>query len=117
MTGSRTADQAARPVFPTDGRVQPAARPGGGRPSLRPGPRTAAAREAGYRVTGIDRSAGMLAIAARALPGRAVQADAAVLPVSHRPGRLTLTIVTGVAVMRTRLIRRARDLARSRSVV
>ena len=39
--------------------------------------------EAGYRVTGIDRSAGMLAIAARALPGRVLQGDLRFLPVSR----------------------------------
>ena len=38
---------------------------------------------AGHRVTGIDRSAGMLAIAVRALPGRVVQADLRSLPVAR----------------------------------
>jgi ubiquinone/menaquinone biosynthesis C-methylase UbiE len=38
--------------------------------------------QAGHRVAGIDRSAGMLAIAARALPGRAVRADLRCLPVA-----------------------------------
>lgn len=37
---------------------------------------------AGHRVTGIDRSAGMLAIAARALPGRVSQGDLRCLPVA-----------------------------------
>ena len=37
---------------------------------------------AGYRVTGIDRSAGMLAIAAEALPGRVAQADLRRLPLA-----------------------------------
>lgn len=35
---------------------------------------------AGYRVAGADRSAGMLAVAARSLPGRVVQADLRCLP-------------------------------------
>jgi ubiquinone/menaquinone biosynthesis C-methylase UbiE len=38
--------------------------------------------QAGHRVAGVDRSAGMLAIAARALPGRAVQADLRCLPLA-----------------------------------
>ena len=38
--------------------------------------------QAGHRVTGIDRSAGMLAHAARALPGRVVQADLRRLPLA-----------------------------------
>ncbi len=38
--------------------------------------------EAGYRIAGIDRSAGMLAIAARALPGRVAQADLRYLPLA-----------------------------------
>jgi SAM-dependent methyltransferase len=38
--------------------------------------------EAGYRVTGLDRSAGMLAIAAQALPGRVAQADLRSLPLT-----------------------------------
>ncbi len=38
--------------------------------------------EAGYRVTGLDRSAGMLAIAAGALPGRVAQADLRSLPLA-----------------------------------
>jgi SAM-dependent methyltransferase len=42
----------------------------------------AAFADAGHRVTGIDRSAGMLAIAARALPGRVVQADLRCLPLA-----------------------------------
>lgn len=37
---------------------------------------------AGHRVTGIDRSAGMLAHAARALPGRVIRADLRRLPVA-----------------------------------
>jgi ubiquinone/menaquinone biosynthesis C-methylase UbiE len=38
--------------------------------------------QAGHRVTGIDRSAGMLAYAARVLPGRLVQADLRRLPLA-----------------------------------
>jgi SAM-dependent methyltransferase len=38
--------------------------------------------QAGHRVAGIDRSAGMLAIAAGALPGRVMQADLRSLPVA-----------------------------------
>jgi SAM-dependent methyltransferase len=38
--------------------------------------------QAGHRVTGIDRSAGMLAYAARALPGRVIRADLRRLPVA-----------------------------------
>lgn len=38
--------------------------------------------QAGHRVAGIDRSARMLAIAARALPGQVVQADLRCLPVA-----------------------------------
>lgn len=38
--------------------------------------------QAGHRVTGIDRSAGMLAHAARALPGRVLQADLRRLPLA-----------------------------------
>ncbi len=38
--------------------------------------------EAGHRVTGLDRSAGMLAIAAGALPGRVAQADLRSLPLA-----------------------------------
>ena len=38
--------------------------------------------EAGYRVTGLDRSAGMLAIAAGALPGRVARADLTSLPLT-----------------------------------
>ena len=39
---------------------------------------------AGHRVTGIDRSAGMLAYAARVLPGRAIRADLRCLPVASQ---------------------------------
>jgi SAM-dependent methyltransferase len=39
---------------------------------------------AGHRVTGIDRSAGMLAYAARALSGRVIQADLRRLPVASQ---------------------------------
>jgi ubiquinone/menaquinone biosynthesis C-methylase UbiE len=38
--------------------------------------------QAGHRVAGIDRSAGMLAIAARALPGRVARADLRCLPLA-----------------------------------
>jgi SAM-dependent methyltransferase len=38
--------------------------------------------QAGHRVTGIDRSAGMLAYAARELPGRVIRADLRRLPVT-----------------------------------
>jgi SAM-dependent methyltransferase len=38
--------------------------------------------QAGHRVTGIDRSAGMLAMAAAALPGRLVQADLRSIPLA-----------------------------------
>jgi SAM-dependent methyltransferase len=38
--------------------------------------------QAGHRVTGIDRSAGMLAIAARALPGRVARGDLRCLPLA-----------------------------------
>jgi SAM-dependent methyltransferase len=39
----------------------------------------------GYRVVGLDLSAGMLAVAARSLPGRVVQGDMRALPIgSHR---------------------------------
>jgi ubiquinone/menaquinone biosynthesis C-methylase UbiE len=38
--------------------------------------------QAGHRVTGIDRSAGMLALAAQPLPGRTVQADLRSLPLA-----------------------------------
>jgi ubiquinone/menaquinone biosynthesis C-methylase UbiE len=38
--------------------------------------------QAGHRVAGLDRSAGMLGIAATALPGRVVQADLRCLPVA-----------------------------------
>ena len=40
--------------------------------------------QAGYRVTGIDRSAGMLACAARVLPGLVVRADLRHLPLASR---------------------------------
>lgn len=40
----------------------------------------AAFAQAGYRVSGLDRSTGMLAIAAEALPGRVAQADLRSLP-------------------------------------
>jgi trans-aconitate methyltransferase len=52
--------------------------------------------QAGHRVTGMDRSAGMLAVAARALPGRVAQGDlrallsersASVSFPAERPGR------------------------------
>ena len=39
---------------------------------------------AGHRVTGVDRSAGMLAHAARALPGRVVRGDLRRLPLASR---------------------------------
>jgi SAM-dependent methyltransferase len=38
--------------------------------------------EAGFRVAGLDRSAGMLAVASRALPGRVAQADLRSLPLA-----------------------------------
>ena len=40
--------------------------------------------QAGHRVVGLDRSAGMLTHAARALPGRVAQADLRSLPVASR---------------------------------
>jgi len=40
--------------------------------------------QAGHRVTGIDRSAGMLAHAARVLPGRVIRADLRRLPVASQ---------------------------------
>ena len=54
------------------------------------GPASDGARfaRAGHRVTGIDRSAGMLAHAARALPGRVVRADLRRLPVAGQGVRL-----------------------------
>ena len=39
---------------------------------------------AGHRVTGLDRSAGMLAYAARVLPGRVIRADLRCLPVASQ---------------------------------
>jgi len=48
------------------------------------GPASDGARfaQAGHRVTGVDRSAGMLAHAARVLPGRVIRADLRCLPVA-----------------------------------
>src|SRR5947199_8081236 len=49
-----------------------------------PGGDGALLAQAGHRVLGLDRSAGMLAYAARALPGHVTQADLRRLPVASQ---------------------------------
>ena len=85
--------------------------------------------QAGHRVTGIDRSTGMLALAALAMPGRATQADLRSLPLAgenldgiwccaallHVPDAQTVTVLgeTPRAALRGHLATGHRPRARS----